>query len=348
MMTKQEYIDAFRFSMESAIDILDRMTDEDFEVFYTIHGDAVPALVDMTGVHVDETYQRPLAEKRVQKAVKDYHPEGFQPISVGERESTGTLYTNDGQHRLSVAQHIAQIVRENNFSSDSEDNLDFIMAWKHLNSSLLSECTGFDYKNRCSARPAQATQWRTMHIQVAKEWEGVTDAHIAVYNITNMFIRNGFGLGMVRPVHPNTVIDRSVVNLEEGVHYQYIDSTNNNCTSSIYQSIYNIKRVLLNAIYNKGNASEREENRALAMSILDMSLKVIAQLEKKPLRMSPRILAGLIQFFYENRKNWNPAQHSSDSAKIDAIVELFNHYTLDEFFNAAVKRNKINYSLYMR
>lgn len=337
-MNKQEYIDIFTESMNNSLFILEAMTDEEFTAFNLIHGDAVPELVKISDINVDNRYQRSISENRVKAAIKDYSSTGFQPISVGKR-SDGTLYTNNGQHRTLIAKGVIDAFAEDN-DVEIPDSEKYVMAWKRLNSDLLSECTGFDYQNRCSARPSQATNWRTMYIQAVHDWEGVTHAHIAVYNITNVFIRNGFGLGMIVPVEPNTLIDKDV-ELEEGVHFKYTDTSNN--TSNVYQSIYNINRVLIQAIYNKGNTAQKRKNQALALSVLDMSLKVISQFPRKSLRMAPRILAGLIQFFYENKDSWS-AVHSTNESKVSVISELFNHYTIDDLYSDAVKRNKLIYS----
>jgi len=61
-------------------------------------------LLNVSDLHTDGTYQRPLSTYRVRVIVLNYEPILFQPLIVGLRN--GVYYVVDGQHRLEAAKEL--------------------------------------------------------------------------------------------------------------------------------------------------------------------------------------------------------------------------------------------------
>ncbi len=59
------------------------------------------AFVNVNEVKVDESYQRPLEEKRIQKVIKAFERGASKAISVSRRID-GSLYVYDGNHTLNI------------------------------------------------------------------------------------------------------------------------------------------------------------------------------------------------------------------------------------------------------
>lgn len=93
---------------------------------------------------LDARYQRDLRENAVMAIVQDYHPEQFQPITVGMRDDS-TLHIVDGQHRVAAARR---------------------MGWTHV-PCMVFESQGFEHE----AQVFERLQTARAGLTIAQRWK---------------------------------------------------------------------------------------------------------------------------------------------------------------------------------
>lgn len=326
-MTKQEYIEALTAASSENLEAIQDMTDEEFAVFNTVHGDAVPRILRIGDLNIDRDYQRRISTLDVQRRVRDYHAEGFVPLSVSERDD-GNLYVYDGQHRMEVARALAETAGINPLNS-------YISSWVHYNFEDGQEGCGFLTINNSTKRTGQAYIWRVHHFTDYNEYSP------AIREITNTLLRYGIGLGLVEATVPGRVLDAARYpellrrNHDHVNHFDYLTETPR--TNSIPYHINNLvtfNRYFLYSLYLL-NGRPSEVNRVRAMNILHWTLStILGGFPGDGNALKPEIIRGLFSFYEWNYNSTQWAIHGTDETEENpinsmatAIHRSYNNYS---------------------